>query len=115
MKLCWHFTNIRVEAISDEQDKPAKMDILGAKYYFQELFQVTKYPVFLELLAKIEKLEINQSFNKKGQELFILAHRDYLDSIRNYTAYEFELLNSGRTNEEVKKEREILKKYGRNS
>lgn len=111
LKKCWNFTNIRVEQIQRNKDRGNRMDVLAAKSYFKELYEKTNYPVCLKLLEKIDQIELSEFVSTKPQQSFILENREYLDMIENYSAFEFELLNSGRDIEQVKKEILFLKKF----
>jgi hypothetical protein len=111
LRLCWNFTNIRVEKFQRNKDRGNKLDILAARGYFEELYKKTLYAPCLRLLEKIDKIELSEIVNTKKQELFIIENREYLNTIANYSAYEFELLNSGRDINKVKKEIDFLKKF----
>jgi len=87
------------------------LDVSAAKGYFEELYKATLYLPCLKLLEKIDKIELSEIVSSKKQQKFINESRPYLDMIENYSAFEFELLNSGRTVEEVKKEIDFLKKF----
>ena len=65
------------------------------------------------MLNKINEIELADLVSTESQHAFIIEHREYLDMIENYTAFEFELVNSGRDINEVKKEIAFLKKYGK--
>lgn len=112
LKMCWNFTNIRVEKFQRNKDRGNRLDILAAKGYFEELYKKTLYVPCLKLLEKIDKIELSEIVSTEKQQLFIMENRSYLDMIENYSAFEFELLNSGRDINEVKKEIEFLKKLG---
>src|ERR1035437_6748709 len=90
LKLCWNFTNIRVEQFQRNKDRGNRLDVLAAKRYFEELYEM---------------------INSEKQQAFIIENRPYLDLIENYSAFEFELINSGRNISEVKKEIAFLKKF----
>lgn len=111
LKMCWNFTNIRVEEFQLNKNRGNRPDILAAKDYFKELYEKTNYPMCLKLLKKIDTIELSEIISTEGQQNFISEHKAYLDMIENYTSFEFELLNTGRSIEEVKKEIEFLKKY----
>jgi hypothetical protein len=49
--------------------------------------------------------------NSSIQEAFIKQNRTYLDEIEGFGSYEFEMLNSGRSLEDVRKESEFLKNF----
>jgi 5-methylcytosine-specific restriction endonuclease McrA len=111
LKLCWNFTNLRVEEFQRNKDRGSRLDVLAAKGYFEELYKTTLYLPCLQLLEKIDKIELSELVSSKKQQEFINENRLYLDMIENYSAFEFELLNSGRTVEDVKKEIAFLKKF----
>ena len=112
LMLCWNFTNIRAGKIENNNDRGNRVDVLIAKDYFENLYKETGYEVCHELLKKIERIEIAEMIPTANQKEFILQHKDYLKHIEGFTSYEFELLNSGRDIEEVKKEAELIKRLG---
>jgi hypothetical protein len=109
LKMCWNFTNIRVEHFQKNKDRGNRLDVLAAKGYFKELYDKTNYLPCLKLLKKIDEIEISELVSTDSQQAFIKDHWEYLNMIENYSAFEFELLNSGRSIEEVKKEVEFFK------
>lgn len=111
LKLCWNFTNLRVEKFHLSKNKGNRLDVLAAKNYFMELYDRTHYSPCLKLLEKIGRLELSEFVSTESQQAFIKEHREYLDMIESYSAFEFELLNSGRSVEEVKKEIDFLKRH----
>ncbi|MEO5594997.1 MAG: hypothetical protein ABIR15_14170 [Chitinophagaceae bacterium] len=111
LKMCWNFTNIRVELFELNKDTGNRLDVLAAKGYFETLYKTTLYKPCLALLEKINKVELSEVINSEKQQAFIMEHRTYLDVIDNYSSFEFELLNSGRTIREVIKEVDFLKKF----
>jgi len=111
LRLCWNFTNIRVEALHLNKNRGSRLDVLAAKSYFKELYEKTGYQKCNKLLQKIDTIELSELLSTEGQQAFINENRDYLDMIEGYTSFEFQLINSGRSIEEVKKEIEFIKKY----
>jgi hypothetical protein len=111
LKLCWNFTNIRVEQFQRNKDRGNRLDVLAAKNYFKELYETTSYPICQQLLSRIDQIELSEIVSTTPQQTFIKENREYLDLIQDYTSFEFELLNSGRNIEEVKKEAAFLKKF----
>jgi hypothetical protein len=63
------------------------------------------------LLRKIDEIELKETVSSAAQQAFIREHQDYLKSIEGYSAVEFELLNKGRSLEEVKKESQFIKNF----
>ncbi len=109
LMMCWNFTNIRVEKFQLNKDRGNRLDVLNAKNYFQELYEKTKYEPCLKLLYKIDEIEVSEFVSTEAQQLFIIEHKDYLEMIKGYSIFEFELLNRGRSIEEIKKEIDFLK------
>ncbi len=112
LRLCWNFTNIRVEAFQNNKVRGNRLDILAAKSYFQDLQQKTDYTICTKMLDKIDRIEISEIASTVAQQGFIRDHREYIEMIESYTDFEFELLNSGRNIEEVKKEIEFFRSKG---
>jgi hypothetical protein len=111
LKMCWNFTNLRVEQFQRNKDRGNRLDVLAAKGYFENLYKKTLYIPCLKLLEKIDRIELSAIVSTESQQAFIIEYRPYLDMIEGYSIFEFELLNSGRSIEEVKKEIEFLKKH----
>lgn len=109
LKLCWNFVNLRVEASDKNKNRGQRLDLLAAKGYFQKLYEVTSYPICLKMLDKIEKIKLSELLTTEAQVAFLLQNKEYLDYIRDYSSIEFELLNRGRSIEEVKKEIDFIK------
>jgi hypothetical protein len=111
LRLCWNFTNIRIEPFQRNKDRGHRLDVLAAKGYFEKLYKKTNYVVCRKLLDKIDLIELSTLISSKKQQQFIIDNKPYLDMIENYSAFEFELLNNGRSIAEVNKEIEFLKKF----
>lgn len=109
--MCWNFTNIRVELIQKNKDRGARLDVLAAKGYFKRLFDETQYQVCSKLLEKIDQIELSEFVSTESQRNFISSHREYLKMIEGYSFFEFELLNMGRSIEDVNKEIAFIKKF----
>jgi len=110
--LCWNFTNLRVEPILQNKNRGHRVDVLMSKKYFEELYKATGYSICKKILEKIDTLVLSDILSTEGQKNFIKEHRDYLDQIENYSFFEFELLNSGRSIADVRKEITLLKNIG---
>lgn len=113
LEMCWNFTNIRVEKFQLNKDRGNRLDVLNAKNYFKELFEKTNYAICSKLLLKIDEIEVSDFVSTEAQQLFIRDHSEYLEMIKGYSAFEFELLNNGRSISEVKKEIDFYKNIGR--
>jgi len=112
LRICWNFTNLRVEDFQLNENRGNRVDVLAAKAYFENLYNQTSYMTCLRLLEKIDKLELSAIVSTQPQQEFIIQNKAYLDMIEGYSVFEFELLNSGRSIEDVKKEIDFLNKPG---
>ena len=110
LRLCWNFTNIRVEPLEMNKNRGSSIDVLGAKSYFDELYKRTNYPITKELRDKITKIELSELMSSGPQQKFLDDHKDYLAHIENYSVFEFELLNHGRSIDDIRVEMEFLRK-----
>ena len=104
LKLCWNFTNLSIEHFEENKNRGDRIDIIGAKKYFKELYDQTGYKPCLELFQKIESLEISVFTNTSAQQTFMKLRKNFLEEIENFSSFEFELLNKGRSPEEISKE-----------
>ena len=107
--LCWNFINLRVEPISNKS-QATKMDLSIARSYFKNIHDQTGLPTCLKLIKKIDQIELSRSLNSEKEVGFLTKHRTLIEQIQNYSGYELELLNRGKTVEEVNKEMQELKK-----
>jgi len=110
LKMCWNFTNLRVEPFQLNKNRGSRIDVLGAKSYFEELYSKTGYWITRALRDKVEGIELSELASTEPQQRFLLEHKDYLEQIENYSAFEFELLNRGRSVEDVRREIESINK-----
>lgn len=111
LRRCWNFINIRVDSIDVSKERGVKPDLLVARNYFKSLYEKTHYAICNELLEKIDQIEESETMTSITQESFILENQSYLAGIEGFTSYEFEMLNSGRSLEEVRKESDFLKNF----
>jgi hypothetical protein len=111
LKMCWNFTNLRVDYFKLNKERGSRIDALAAKGYFKKLYEKTRYAPCLKLLHKIDTIELSEIVSSEKQQLFIRSNKDYLDMLENCSAFEFELLNSGRSIAEVKEEISFLRKF----
>ena len=57
--LCWNFINIRVEGIELNKVRGNRIDVMGVRTYFENLYNRTKYPFCLRMLDKIATIEVS--------------------------------------------------------
>jgi len=111
LKMCWNFTNIRVEAFQKNKDRGNRLDVLAAKNYFKELYEKTNYTPCRWLLEKIDRIELSEFVSTEHQQAFINDHIEYLTMIEGYSSFEFELLNTGRSIQDVENEVAFMKNF----
>jgi hypothetical protein len=112
LKICWNFTNIRVEKCDLNRTRGNRLDVLAAKTYYETLHQETSYPVCEKMIAHINAIEISQIQSNSMLETFIRDRKDYIESVADFNPYEFAKLNEGIDLTEIMAERELLKKFG---
>lgn len=112
LKMCWNFTNLRVENLQHNKDRGNRLDVLGAKSYFEDLYNSTKYEICQKLLEKIHSLELSELISTENQKKFLTKNSNYINKIKNYSSSEFQQLNNGRSLDEIEMEIAILKKFG---
>jgi hypothetical protein len=110
-QLCWNFINIRAEKPSFAKSRSGAVDILAAKRYFEVLHQQINYPPCARMIAKIEQLERMEAGSLPAQGAFLLQHQDFIRSLEDLTAAEFERLNKGASLGEIQEERAFIQKY----
>lgn len=113
LKLCWNFINIRVEKSHSTSIKGSRVDVLTAKTFFNDLFNNTRFGICLEMIRKIELIELSHSGVKNKLESFVQQHYDYLSSIESFSGYEFEQLNLGVGIEDILLEKAMLMKFNK--
>lgn len=112
LRLCWNFVNIRTEKLHLNKNRGHRIDVLAAKAYFEALFNTTGYQVCLDMIKKIESIEVSQIESNLALEEFISSNKKHIELIAGFSAYEFVQLNSGLSVEEVLQESAFLKKHG---
>ena len=60
------------------------------------------------LRDKIVGIELSELASSEPQQRFLIEHKSYLEHIENLSAFEFELLNSGRSVKDVKQEMDMI-------
>lgn len=109
LELCWHFTNIRLQLLRVDTEKGGRPDLLHARNYFTRLYQLTGLGILQKHLHKIDELEKEEEKPAEALVSFLKNKKAYLDRLEGYSSWEYELLNSGKTPEEVEKEAHFIK------
>jgi hypothetical protein len=113
LRLCWNFINIRLEKIPLSKSRGHRIDVLASKGYFKKLHRETRYPICLEMIEKIDRIEVAEIKGTKAMEKFILENLKFLEITESFSDYEFYRLNQGLSVNEIVNERELLKKMSR--
>ena len=111
LRLCWNFINIRVVRNVQGELNESKVDPFAARSYYESMFRNTGYLTCLEMIKKIEQIELRLAGGNSRLEGFIKANRNYLNALSDFSSYEFDQLNREMDFDRVLKEREFLKKY----
>lgn len=111
LRLCWNFLNLKVDSLTEERS--AHKDLFAARVYFRELLDNTGLEVCREYLDKIDRLASAYRAETSHQLAFLAAKHRHLSLIKDFSAYELELLNRGRGLDEILQEREQLRRLER--
>lgn len=111
LRLCWNFINIRVEKIDHNKNRGNRIDVLGAKAYFEALYNRTQYSICRDMIFKIEEIELSEIKSTKRLEDFIVDNKEWIDAISFFSAYEYGQLNEGISIEKILEERKFLDKF----
>jgi hypothetical protein len=112
LRLCWNFINIRVEKNDLNKKRGNRVDVLAAKRYFQNIYEVTQYNVCKLMIDKISEIELSQIQSSQLLEQFIISNKELIDTLSGFGSYEYERINSGLPITEVIAEKKLLKKFG---
>jgi hypothetical protein len=113
LRLCWNFTNIRLEKISSNKNKGHRIDVLASKAYFKKLYRETQYSICLDMIQKIDRIDVTEIRSTEEMGKFILKNLKFLEIAPAFSDYEFSRLNQGLSVDEVINERELLKKMSK--
>jgi hypothetical protein len=106
LRLCWHFTNIRVEKVGLIG---SQIDLIGAKTYFAALYDQTNHLLCRNMVAKLDLLDRQQQTSRGASLSFFQANASYLNLIADFTDYEYLRLNEGVDVHKILEERATLK------
>ena len=112
LRLCWNFINIRVERIEHNKVKGNRIDVMGVRTYFEDLYRTTKYPFCLRMLEKITTIEVSNIETNSEMKAFIIKNQSYFEQIAQFNPVDFQRLNQGVPISSVLVEKEIVRKFG---
>lgn len=110
--LCWNFINIRVERIDFNKTRGNRIDVMGVRTYFEDLYNKTQYPFCLKMLDKIRTIEVSNIESNHQLEAFIINNQAYFDQIASFGQADFQRLNEGVPFKTVLAEKELVRKFG---
>jgi hypothetical protein len=110
LKLCWNFTNIRVEKLIMNKNSGNRVDVLAAKSYFENLYEHTNYPICMLMVKKIEQIEVSQIEGNANLERFMKEKQEYLTNLISFSEYEFKRLNDGEEMNSIIYERSFVER-----
>ncbi len=113
LKACWCFLNLRVEHLVENKEWGNGFNAFSARSFFKVLWEKTRYGRIKGLLDKLEQIERAEKIETTAQEAFLKKNKEYLSLLDEYSPFEFELLNSGKSTEEIKKEIDFIKNLGK--
>jgi hypothetical protein len=112
LMLCWNFINLRVETIDDNKMRGNRVDVLAVKKYFEALHKKTGYDKCLQMIFKIESIEIVDIISTEVQEQFILQKQKDIDAFASFSVDDYARVNKGESLKDILLEKEMLKKFG---
>lgn len=112
LKLCWNFTNIRVEKGDLNKKKGNRVDVLSAKAYFTDLSNKTNYSICRKMVEKINQLEVSLIESSTSIEDFLIENKEYLENIIEFSVDDYNHLNKGKSYKDILIEQALLKKFG---
>jgi hypothetical protein len=113
LKLCWNFTNIRIEKSEMNKNRGNRVDILTAKAYFEDLYNKTEYFICKKMVEKINSLEISLIESTESMKNFLLQNKDYLETIRHFSEHDYNELNTGKSSKDILLEKAMFEKFGK--
>ena len=110
--LCWNFINIRVEKIEHNKIRGNRIDVMGVRTYFEDLYNTTNYSFCLRMLEKIASIEVSNIETNTEMKAFIIKNQSYFEQIATFDPVDFQRLNQGVPISSVLAEKELVRKFG---
>ena len=110
--LCWNFINIRVERVDLNKTRGNRIDVMGVRTYFEDLYNKTQYPFCLKMLEKIRVIEVANVETNNELVAFIIKNQEYFEQVAQLEQVDFQRLNDGVTLNTVLAEKELVRKFG---
>jgi len=110
--LCWNFINIRIERVDLNKTWGNRIDVMGARTYFEDLYNKTQYPFCLKMLEKIRVIEVANVETNNELVAFIIKNQEYFEQVAQLEQVDFQRLNDGVPLNTVLAEKELVRKFG---
>ncbi|MBK8495776.1 MAG: hypothetical protein IPL50_12770 [Chitinophagaceae bacterium] len=110
--LCWNFINIRVERVDLNKARGNRIDVMGVRSYFEDLYNKTQYPFCLKMLEKIKTIEVSNIESNNELVAFIVKNKAYFEQVAQLDQADFQRLNEGASLKTVLAEKELVRKFG---
>lgn len=111
LRLCWNFTNIRVEKGSHNKDRSSRIDVLAAKKYFEVLHQQTGYIICKKMVEKITRVEVSELVSNSALFDFVNLNKEYLEAVKDFEPADYDKLNTGTELTSIAFEKNFLKRW----
>ena len=111
LRLCWNFVNIRVEKVNHNNNRGNRIDVLGAKAYFEALYNRTKYTICKKMVLRIEQIELSEIKSTEKLESFIIDKKEWIENVGTLSAYEYSQLNDGIPMDRILEQRDFSNRF----
>lgn len=111
LRLCWNFVNIRVEKVNHNKNRGNRIDVLGAKAYFEALYNRTKYTICKKMVLRIEQIELSEIKSTEKLESFIIDKKEWIENVGTLSAYEYSQLNDGIPMDRILEQRDFSNRF----
>lgn len=110
LKLCWYFLNIKVEKIHSVKYK--EQEILNILNYFKELYFLTKMPILLQYIEKVNFFLNNKIIIDEKLINYLSNNRTLIEELKNFNEVELYKINAQNVKiYDLILEKNILKKF----
>jgi hypothetical protein len=110
-KLCWNFLNILASPLHNDDESGSWIGFHRAKAYFSLIHKETNLPTAGKMVQKLSLLETVIPSFPTDYIGFLQTNKNHILQITAFSPLELELLNNGRTLEQINSEMNLLKKF----
>ena len=88
-----------------------RIDVLGAKAYFEALYNRTKYTICKKMVLRIEQIELSEIKSTEKLESFIIDKKEWIENVGTLSAYEYSQLNDGIPMDRILEQRDFSNRF----